>query len=89
MQYMVIERFRDGCIQDVYRRFNERGRLAPEGLHYIASWIDEGLTTCYQVMECEDRSLIDTWIANWCDLVEFEVIPVINSAEAAKRAELL
>ncbi len=84
MLYMVVERFRPGCAAEVYRRFRERGRLAPDGLAYVASWVDVNITTCYQVMECDDRSLLEAWIARWCDLVDFEVIPVLTSAEAAK-----
>ena len=83
--YMVVERFRNADAAPVYRRFRERGRLAPEGLSYISSWVDEGLSTCYQVMEAPDRSLLDEWMGNWADLVEFEVHAVITSQEAAGR----
>jgi hypothetical protein len=83
MLFMVIERFRPGSAPDVYRRFRERGRLAPEGLRYVASWVDLGFTRCYQVMEADDEALLAGWIANWSDLVDFEVVPVRTSAEAA------
>ena len=83
MLYMVIEEFRDGDAVPVYRRFRDRGRLAPEGLMYVASWVTPDLTRCYQVMECADRRPLDLWMANWEDLVDFEVIPVVTSAEAA------
>ncbi len=83
MLYMVIERFRNREAEPVYRRFRDHGRLAPDGLTYVASWVDLSVSTCFQVMECEDRSLLEAWIARWCDLVDFEVIPVMTSAEAA------
>lgn len=83
MQYMVVERFRGGRPGPVYARFRERGRLAPEGLHYVTSWVSTAGDRCYQVMECEDRTLLDQWMAAWADLVEFEVVPVVTSAEAA------
>lgn len=83
--YLVIERFKNGDPRPVYQRFRERGRRAPEGLNYVNSWIDEGVTTCWQVMETADRALLNQWIANWSDLVDFEVIPVITSAEARER----
>jgi hypothetical protein len=83
--YMVIERYRDGDAVPVYRRFRDLGRLAPEGLTYVQSWVDEPMRTCFQLMETDDRALLDEWIANWADIVEFEVIPVISSAEAAAR----
>src|SRR3954468_10754228 len=85
MHYMVIEHFRKPDALPVYRRFRDRGRLAPEGLSYVSSWITEDMTTCYQVMECADRKLLDEWIANWEDIVDFDVLPVITSAEAAAR----
>ena len=83
MHYMIIERFRDGDPVPVYRRFRERGRMAPEGVRYLASWVTTDLSSCYQVMECDERRLLDEWLANWEDLVDFEVIPVLTSAEAA------
>jgi hypothetical protein len=83
--YMVIENFKNGDAVAVYRRFRDRGRLAPEGLSYISSWVNDQLDRCYQLMETEDRALLDRWIANWSDLVDFEVHPVITSKEAAER----
>jgi hypothetical protein len=80
--YMVIERFRGGDPVPVYRRFRDRGRLAPEGLRYVASWVTADFQRCYQVMECDERVLLEAWIAQWRDLVEFEVIPVRTSADA-------
>ena len=84
--YMVIEHFRNGDAAPVYRRFRERGRMAPEGLAYISSWVSENLSTCYQVMETQDPSLLEAWMGNWSDLVEFEVHAVMTSQEAALRA---
>jgi uncharacterized protein DUF3303 len=81
MLYIIVETFKDPVA--VYRRFRDRGRLAGEGLNYINSWVTPDVTRCYQVMECADRTLLDAWIAQWKDLVDFEVIPVVTSAEAA------
>jgi hypothetical protein len=86
MLYMVIERFRNGDAESVYRRFRERGRMAPEGVEYIASWVTDDLTTCFQVMQTADPALLEQWMANWRDLVDFEVRPVVTSAEAVARA---
>jgi Domain of unknown function (DUF3303) len=87
MQYLVIERFHNSDPAPVYQRFGERGRMAPPGLIYVGSWITEDLTTCYQIMECDDRGLLDHWIANWEDIVDFEVLPVLTSAEVQKRLD--
>jgi hypothetical protein len=83
--YLVIEHFRDGEAAPVYRRFRERGRLAPDGLVYIASWVDVAMTRCYQIMETDDRSRLDEWMSRWSDVVDFEVHPVISSEEAVRR----
>ena len=83
--YMVIEHFKNSDAVPVYRRFRDKGRLAPEALSYISSWVDTSLARCYQLMETDDPRLVDQWIANWSDLVEFEVYPVISSVEAAER----
>jgi Protein of unknown function (DUF3303) len=82
MLYLVIEHFKGDPIP-VYRRFRDYGRLAPDGLKYVNSWITADLQRCYQVMECDDRRLLQEWIDQWKDLVDFEVIPVVTSAEAA------
>lgn len=82
---MVLERFRNGDARPVYERVRERGRLAPEGLEYIVSWVDSELQRCFQVMETADPALLDLWIQEWQDLVEFEVREVIPSDEAAAR----
>ncbi len=85
MLYMVIEHFANGDPVPVYRRFRDQGRLAPEGLHYVSSWVDEKLQRCYQVMETQDPMLLQQWMERWSDIVRFEVHPVITSAEAAQR----
>ena len=82
---MVIEHFKNQDPVPVYRRFKDRGRLAPEGLRYVSSWVDEKLERCFQLMEAEDRKRLDEWVANWIDLIDFEVYPVISSQDAAER----
>ena len=85
MRYMVIETFTRGP-RPVYARAAERGRLLPDGLTYLDSWIDERrLDRCFQLMETDDPSLFDRWTAAWSDLAEFEIVPVISSDEAAAR----
>ena len=83
--YLVIERFKKGDPVPIYRRFHERGRLMPDGLTYISSWVEPTLDRCYQVMETADPALLERWMAHWRDLVEFEVREVITSAEAAAK----
>jgi hypothetical protein len=84
MLYMVLERFRDGDAAPVYRRFRDQGRLMPDGLRYVSSWVTDDFRRCFQVMECDDSELLEQWMARWKDLMEFEVIPVVTSAEAVK-----
>ncbi|PYK22110.1 MAG: hypothetical protein DME59_20380 [Verrucomicrobia bacterium] len=79
MLYMVIEQFKDAPA--IYRRLRERGRMMPEGLEYVSSWVAVDLKTCWQLMRAEDESLFQSWIDNWKDLAEFEVVPVRTSAE--------
>jgi hypothetical protein len=83
--YMIIEHFKNRNPVPVYRRFRDHGRLTPEGLQYVSSWVDEELERCFQLMETDDRKLLDEWIANWSDIVEFEIFPVISSKEAAEK----
>jgi hypothetical protein len=81
---MIIEHFKNNDPVPVYRRFRDRGRLAPNGLQYISSWVDEKLERCFQIMETADRDLLDQWITNWSDIVDFEVFAVVSSKEAAE-----
>lgn len=83
--YMIVEHFKNKDAAAVYRRFRDKGRMAPEGLTYVSSWVDENFERSYQVMETDDRQSLELWMANWRDLVEFEVYPVITSQEAAER----
>ena len=85
MRYMVVERFLQGP-RPVYERAACEGRMLPDGLAYLDSWIDERLDRCFQLMETDDPSLFEAWIARWEDLAEFEVVPVLSSAEASARA---
>jgi hypothetical protein len=83
--FMVVERFKGGDAASVYRRFRKQGRMAPEGVSYISSWVNDELTVCFQVMEAKDPRLLDEWMSRWSDLVEFEVHPVMTSKEAAEK----
>ncbi len=82
---MIVEHFKNNGAAAVYRRFHDKGRLAPEGLNYISSWVDANLQKCFQLMETNDEKLIEEWIANWNDIVEFEIFPVMTSKEAAEK----
>jgi len=84
MLYMVIEHFNDGAAPEIYRRAREKGRLLPEGLEYVSSWVDLEFRTCFQLMRTEDPALFAVWVDAWKDLGSFEIIPVRTSAEAAE-----
>ncbi|MBI4190994.1 MAG: DUF3303 family protein [Betaproteobacteria bacterium] len=83
MLFMVIEHFRPGQAPEVYRRLRERGRMAPNGLRYISSWVDLNFERCFQVMEADSEAAFREWTVNWDDLIDFEIVSVRTSAEAA------
>ena len=85
MLYMVIEHFRNRDGDAIYRRARERGRMMPEGLTYVGSWVEPNLDRCFQLMECEDPKLLEVWAKRWEDLVAFEFVPVVTGAEMAER----
>jgi hypothetical protein len=87
MLFMVVERFRNRDAKAVYRRFREQGRGMPEGLRYVGSWIEANLDRCFQLMECDDARLLQQWVAHWGDLIEFEIVPVVPSAETREAIE--
>jgi hypothetical protein len=87
MVFMVIERFKNRDPEPIYRRVRENGRMLPEGLKYVASWVEENFDRCFQVMECDDPKLFEQWTSKWSDLVEFEIVRVSSSQEAAQKFE--
>jgi 2-hydroxy-3-keto-5-methylthiopentenyl-1-phosphate phosphatase len=89
MLFMVIERFKNRDAKAVYRRFREHGRSAPEGLRYVSSWIEANFDRCFQLMECDDARLLQQWVAIWSDLIEFEIVPVVTSAETQQAIDPL
>ena len=87
MLFMVVERFRHGKAQEIYRRFRERGRMVPDDVKYVASWVDLRFERCFQVMEADSEARLREWTQHWDDLTDFEIIPVRTSAEAAAIVE--
>ena len=85
MQYMIIEKFHKGKVKALYQRFEEKGRMLPDGVKYIDSWISEDVTVCYQFMESDAIEKLQQWMLHWNDLVDFEIIPVISSGEAKRK----
>ncbi len=84
MLFMVIERFKDRDALAVYRRFRERGRMTPDGLTFVESWVEANCERCFQIMECGDLRLLQQWATHWCDLVEFEFVPVVPGKATAE-----
>jgi uncharacterized protein DUF3303 len=89
MLFMVIERFKNRDAKAVYRRFRDGGRAMPEGLRYVSSWIEANFDRCFQLMECDDARQLQQWVVGWSDLIEFEIVPVVPSAETRQAIEPL
>ena len=89
MLYMIIETFHPNKVKLLYKRFEEKGRQLPEGVHYINSWTNEDIKTCYQVMESDTEEKIHVWIQHWIDLADFQIIPVLASAQAKEKVNAI
>jgi hypothetical protein len=89
MLFMVIEKFKNGNARPIYNRVREQGRMLPEGLTYVDSWVEANLQRCFQLMECDDSRLFQEWIARWQDIVDFEIVPVVFSKETAETMKAL
>lgn len=83
MLFMVIEHFDQARVKDIYRRFHERGRMMPDGLRFVDSWIQADLARCFQVMECDDVAVLQEWVLEWSDLARFEIVPLASSKGTA------
>ena len=84
MLFMVIENFRNQDARPIYRRLRDKGRMTPEGVTFLDSWVAADLSRCFQLMECEEVALFQRWVAEWCDLVEIEIVPVVTGKETAE-----
>lgn len=84
MLFMVIEHFKNRDAEAVYARFRDKGRMAPEGLIYVDSWIEANFGRCFQLMECDDARLLQEWVLSWGDLADFEIVPVVSSKDTAE-----
>jgi hypothetical protein len=83
MLFMVIERFRNQDAKSVYRRFHQKGRLLPDGVEFLNSWVAADLGRCFQLMECGEIKLLQQWVAEWSDLIDFEIVPVVPGKDTA------
>jgi hypothetical protein len=83
MLFMCIETFKDQDAKAVYRRFRDRGRQMPDGLAFVGSWVTADLDRCFQLMECDDVTLLQQWIVQWSDLIHFEILPVVPGKDVA------
>jgi hypothetical protein len=83
MLFMVIETFRDQNAKAIYRRLRDRGRGLPEGLTFVGSWVQADLERCFQLMECDDVTLLQRWVAEHSDLIHFEIVPVVPGKDTA------
>lgn len=85
MLYMIIETFHPGKVNQLYKTLEEKGRQLPAGVHYINSWIDEDIKTCFQVMESNSIEKINEWILHWIDFADFKIVPVLTSLQAKEK----
>ena len=81
---MVIEKFKDRNARAVYTRFKEQGRMLPNGLKYVDSWVEANFDRCFQLMECDDSRLFQQWMVRWQDLIDFEIVPVVTSKQTTE-----
>jgi hypothetical protein len=84
MLFMVVEDFRNRDRKAIYRRFRDKGRMMPEGLQFVSSWMTADMSRCFQLMEADDVTLFQKWVAEWCDIGEFEILPVVTGKETAE-----
>jgi Domain of unknown function (DUF3303) len=86
MLFMVVERFKNRDAKVIYARLDEKGRMMPDGLRYVASWIETNFDRCFQVVEADDERLLHEWADRWRDIVDFEFVPVLTSERARAAA---
>jgi hypothetical protein len=84
MQFMVVETFRNQDAKAIYRRLRDKGRMMPENLEFVASWVSADLDRCFQLMEADDITLFQRWISEWSDLMSFEIVPVVSGNDTAE-----
>ena len=83
MLFMVVEKFRNQDARTIYRRLREKGRMMPEGLTFVSSFVSADVSRCFQLMECDDVTKFQRWVAEWSDLMECEIVPVVAGKDTA------
>jgi hypothetical protein len=83
MLFMVVERFRNQDAKTIYRRLRDRGRMMPDGLTFVSSYVSADVVRCFQLMECDDITLLQRWVSEWSDLMECEIVPVVAGKDTA------
>jgi len=81
---MVIETFRNQDAKAIYRRLRDKGRQMPEGLKFVGSWVTVDVSRCFQLMEADGVTALQRWVAEWADLMAFEIVPVVTGTETAE-----
>jgi hypothetical protein len=84
MLFMVVEDFRGRDPKAIYRRFRDKGRMMPDGVRFHGSWVSADMSRCFQLMQSDDVTLLQRWVAEWADLAGFEIIPVVSGQETAE-----
>ena len=83
MLFMVVEKFRNQDAKTIYRRLRDKGRSMPDGLKFVSSYVSADVARCFQLMECDDVTLLQRWVAEWSDLMECEIVPVVAGKDTA------
>lgn len=83
MLFMVVEKFRNQDVKPIYRRLSDKGRMMPGGLKFVSSYVSADVSRCFQLMECDDVTLFQRWVAEWSDLMECEIVPVVAGKDTA------
>ncbi len=82
MLFMVIERFAENDMIPIYKQVRSQGRMLPDGLEYVDSWVEANFARCFQLMRCDDLRLFQEWVLKWRGSgATFEVVPVVSSKE--------
>jgi hypothetical protein len=64
--------------------FLKSGAPTPEGLNLIGRWHGPGSVCGWALVEGEDPKALAQHIAEWADLIEFQITPVLEDEDAAQ-----
>ncbi len=87
MKFMVVWKIAPGKYKAAVEQFLKTGGAVPAGVKTLGRWHVPGSMLGWHLVEASDLMAVAVSTAEWADLIELGVYPVIEDAEAGAAAQ--